>query len=56
MTEPPQTCCFWICRLTCHGQAPFTATVPPTMRVLGGEELRPHAQACRKEEPTVSHR
>ena len=47
--EPPQTCWPWIWRLTCHGQAPFAASVPPTIRVLGAAELSPHSEDGRKE-------
>lgn len=50
MMEPPQTWRPWICRLTCHGQAPFTASVPPTMRVSGADELLPQSQCAEEKE------
>lgn len=48
MMEPPQVCRPKIWRLTCHGQAPFTAAVPPTIRELGPAELFPHSEDAGK--------
>lgn len=38
MMDPPQTWVPWTCRLTCQGQSPSAAFVPPTMRLW---RLRP---------------
>ena len=48
MIEPPQMCCPLICRLTCHGHAPFTASVPPTIRELAAAELTPQSRSQKK--------
>lgn len=36
--DPPQTWVPWTCKLTCHGQSPGPALVPPTIRLW---RLRP---------------
>ena len=51
MMEPPHTCPLLPCWMsTCHGHAPSTASLPPTMRFSHNAGAQPHTAQEEQEE------